>query len=382
MKAQFAYRVFFLLMILGAIPGAAVLGDDASIRVDAQKVLHPISRYMTGACIEDVNHEVYGGIYSQMLFGESFQEPAADLPVVLRGFRVHGGNWTVKKQAGNAGNTLTAVFSKAVKQIREPRLVSDRAPMTDGEVGVEIFFADAAPGSAGLIVQVADTDKNADPFTGYEVSLDPEAKMLRIVRHKQNTEPLYNVPCDVPVGQWIPLTVKVSETALTVGVGGKTAITCRTSDNSLKSGRVGLRILKRGAAFRDFWVSSSNKKESLVFEQIEQPTRGELSGMWRSVQRGSASGVFTALTESPFVGFQSQQIAFLGGEGEVGVENQGLNRWGLYFQAGKPYEGCLRVKAEKDSVVHVALESADGNQTYAETSLKASAGDCSDLIFN
>lgn len=29
-----------------------------------------------GACIEDVNHEIYGGLYSQMLFGESFQEGA------------------------------------------------------------------------------------------------------------------------------------------------------------------------------------------------------------------------------------------------------------------------------------------------------------------
>ena len=28
-----------------------------------------------GACLEDVNHEVYGGLYSQMVFGESFQEP-------------------------------------------------------------------------------------------------------------------------------------------------------------------------------------------------------------------------------------------------------------------------------------------------------------------
>jgi len=30
---------------------------------------------MTGACLEDVNHEIYGGLYSQMIFGESFQEP-------------------------------------------------------------------------------------------------------------------------------------------------------------------------------------------------------------------------------------------------------------------------------------------------------------------
>ena len=39
------------------------------------RVLHTLSPYLTGACIEDVNHEVYGGIDSQMIFGESFQEP-------------------------------------------------------------------------------------------------------------------------------------------------------------------------------------------------------------------------------------------------------------------------------------------------------------------
>src|ERR1700743_311096 len=48
---------------------------ETRINVDAAQILHPVSRYLTGNCIEDVNHEVYGGIYSQMLFGESFQEP-------------------------------------------------------------------------------------------------------------------------------------------------------------------------------------------------------------------------------------------------------------------------------------------------------------------
>ena len=31
---------------------------------------------LRGAGIEDVNHELYGGIYAQMVFGESFEEPA------------------------------------------------------------------------------------------------------------------------------------------------------------------------------------------------------------------------------------------------------------------------------------------------------------------
>jgi alpha-L-arabinofuranosidase-like protein len=51
--------------------------QEATILVHADQVLHQVSPYLMGACLEDVNHEVYGGIYSQMIFGESFQEPAA-----------------------------------------------------------------------------------------------------------------------------------------------------------------------------------------------------------------------------------------------------------------------------------------------------------------
>src|SRR5690348_3333531 len=46
----------------------------AQIRISPDIITGRISRYLTGACMEDVNHEVYGGIYSQMLFGESFEE--------------------------------------------------------------------------------------------------------------------------------------------------------------------------------------------------------------------------------------------------------------------------------------------------------------------
>jgi hypothetical protein len=50
------------------------MAAKAKITVDARKVIQRVGPYMRGTCIEDVNHEVYGGIYSQMIFGESFQE--------------------------------------------------------------------------------------------------------------------------------------------------------------------------------------------------------------------------------------------------------------------------------------------------------------------
>src|ERR1035438_6244630 len=63
-----------LAVVLSTLTSPSQAGE-ASIEVHADHVCHRLSRYLTGACIEDVNHEVYGGLYSQMIFGESFQEP-------------------------------------------------------------------------------------------------------------------------------------------------------------------------------------------------------------------------------------------------------------------------------------------------------------------
>ena len=62
------------MALLTTLPLAVLAGARAGetrITVQADQVLHPVSRFLTGACIEDVNHEIYGGLYSQMVFGES-----------------------------------------------------------------------------------------------------------------------------------------------------------------------------------------------------------------------------------------------------------------------------------------------------------------------
>ncbi len=152
---------------------------EPTVRIDASRPLAPVSRYLTGACIEDVNHEIYGGLYSQMLFGESFQEPPP-----------------------------------------------------------------------------------------------------------------------------------------------KTA-----------------------------------------------PHR--ISDVWRAVLKGNAAGRFDLVTESPFKGRQSQRVTFESGEGEIGIENQGLHHGGLALVADKPYEGYVWVRAEKPVELFAALESRDGSRRLAEAKLTA-----------
>jgi alpha-L-arabinofuranosidase len=49
--------------------------QKAHIVIDANNVVNRINPTMYGSCIEDVNHEIYGGLYDQRLYGESFEEP-------------------------------------------------------------------------------------------------------------------------------------------------------------------------------------------------------------------------------------------------------------------------------------------------------------------
>ena len=56
--------------------GVTRIAHATTIEAHADRVLGSISPYMVGAGIEDVNHELIGGIYTQMLWGESFEEPS------------------------------------------------------------------------------------------------------------------------------------------------------------------------------------------------------------------------------------------------------------------------------------------------------------------
>ena len=181
-----------LLIALSALNGAQA--QEAVIQIHVDQANHPVSPFLTGACIEDVNHEIYGGIYSQMIFGESFQEPAP------------------------------------------------------------------SPSAAG-----------GKPY--------------------------------------------------------------------------------------------------------------EISGLWRAVRRGTAAGRFAITSERPFAGGQSQQMSFDSGDGEWGVENQGLNHWGMNFVTGKAYEGYVWARAERRTELAAALESRDGSLVYAQTPLVVESNDWQRLDF-
>lgn len=349
-------------MICMLSPGAQS-GEVATIRV-GDEVSHRITRYMTGACLEDVNHEVYGGIYSQMLYGESFQEPAL---VSWEGFERYGGEWT------SCGEDLCVAGDGGSK------IVARDIDLGDGRVRVEMKLPSRQDGFAGLLVKVREAGPGADAFIGYEIALNPARQLLRLGRHRHNWEHISDTPCDVPLDRWIALEVSCQGPALEILLDGTRVLLYEDAEHAMAAGGVGLRTWHVDARFRNLVIDRNGQQARLDVRPRQD--LGNVSGMWRPLQRGSVRGRYDLIVDEPFTGRHSQRVTFVDGQGEVGIDNQGLNRWGLGVRAGKPYEGLIWARCQKPTVVSVALESADGAHVYAEKALSLEAGSWRRLDF-
>jgi hypothetical protein len=223
--------VTFLTLLFSSAPDL----HGQEIKVDAGRVVGRVSRHLTGACIEDVNHEIYGGLYSQMIFGESFQEPVP--PPAIAGFTTLGGRWQVHDGVVR------------IHAADGPKLLSDHAAFRDGVVGVEVRFADRKAGNGGLIVRVDKAGIGADRFIGYEVALNPQRRRLLLARHRNNFEPIKEVECEVAVGRWIPLEVKLSGSVVDIHVDGKSVLRHDDGKRALAAGKVALRGWQRESSY-------------------------------------------------------------------------------------------------------------------------------------
>lgn len=225
-----------LSLMWGALPATALVVDaterQAEVTIHLGQVIARVSPYMTGACLEDVNHEVYGGIYAQMVLGESFQEPPAAAPVA--GFVSYDGAWQVAGDGALHGAAAPGA-----------KLVCDQEWERPRACGVEVRFADRAEGNAGLVFPIVDAGRGPDRMTAYEVSVDPSRDVLVLGKHEQDWHPLAEHPVDVPIGQWIPLTVRLNASTITVEVAGRPALSFVDPGRPIVRGAVGVRTWNR-----------------------------------------------------------------------------------------------------------------------------------------
>lgn len=341
---------------------------DCDLRVRPGTKLGEISPYLYGACMEDVNHELYGGIWSQMIFGESFAEPAE--AIIPEGFRAGGGFWKTEPD-GQGGNCLVSD-----EQNNGPKMVLEGTECRTGRISADIYWEGEGPN--GFVIKTSDVREGANNFIGYEVGLYSEG-ILRLAKHEHDFQLIKDYPCEAFEKQWVNLAVDMTEDSMTVYVNGKEAVRY-TDPNPIKEGGVCLRAWNSSVKYKNIRFGREGEAE----HGIEVPAftyETQLSFPWEETVRGGAQGVTEFVTTNPYKGKQSQRICYLRGEGAFGINNMGLNRMGMHFAAGKPYEGYIYARSAAPATLYLVMESADGDRQYAETAVQVSSGDFQKYAF-
>lgn len=338
---------------------------DAIINVDVTKIEQEVTPYLYGACIEDVNHEIYGGLYDQKIFGESFEEPIPGPQ--FESFSIYEGNWSVRN------NEIWATSHPGAK------LVYNEKEIITGAVETDIKF-NGGGDNAGLLLRVSQPGDGADNFYGYEISLASNGEKIVIGKHKKNFEHIKDIPVKCDPAVWNNLKAVMKDQKIEIFLNGKSVFVFDDDDSDLQTGYPALRVWNSNTVFRNLKLTLDNNIQSLSFKTL--PCK-QISYQWDAYEKGNIKADYTLDTKNAYNGNNSQTIEMVSGEGIVGIANSSLNRWGIAVRNGQKFQGRLYLKSNNyKGNVTVALQSEDGKTEYAQQQIEGITGQWNKYSFS
>lgn len=350
---------FIIILALTAIlTPPALKAQEATINIDPSKIENRITPWLYGSCIEDVNHEIYGGLWDQKIFGESFEEPVHGFQ--FANFTSYGGNWQPEGEMVSVGSCAGG------------KLVSNEGDMAEGSARVELKFDKPGSGNAGLLIRVTQPGNGADRFNGYEISLMADGSRIVLGKHVQNYRMLEEIPVNCKTGEWNLLMARMTGNHLEVILNGKTVLRHDDAESPLLTGSIALRTWHSDVRFRNPAVEAGTRKKVLSFTGQPGPA---VSNQWDTLCSPGTIAEFRRDDLDALNGSFSQFIRMKSVTGMAGITNKGLNGWGIAIGKGKVYRGRLWLKGRQmGGSVFVALQSTDGRQNYALQEIKTITG--------
>jgi alpha-L-arabinofuranosidase len=327
------------------------------LHVDASRVEGRISPWLYGSCIEDVNHEIYGGVYAQRIFGESFEEP--DATYGLGAYSRYEGIWFAY------GDTL------AISASRGGKLLYEGAAVGDGTLEVEMKMDNDRGNMTGVIFRVGEQGVGLDNFCGYSVAFANVGGRVVVGKHRHDLAVLGEMTLQYDANDWNRLKVVMKGNAFELFINGKSFFSHTDDNEPFLVGKVGMRNQVADARYRNFTVDTGDGKPVVVSNRVAGAKA--VSCMWDPVMTPGTRATFAHDPAGAFNGRYSQCIG-LDGEGVAGVANMGLNRWGIAVERGERLRGSLWLRGT-DADVRVVLRSADGEKEYASQRITGVTGD-------
>ena len=339
--------IIFIQLLVAA---AVVQAQGLKLEIHPDKVIGNITPLLYGAGMEDVNHEIYGGFYSQRIFGESFEEGI--LPEGFVGMSHY--------------DSPVRMDGDAIQVYSEPtaKIIANSHAFADGWAEVEVRADAIGDYNGELLLRVSDAKNGYDNFNGYEVALTNRGVRLSV--HRQNYTPLATSPRREVLGfEWHKLRAEIKGSTITVYLDGEQVLSYEHKDNPLTMGTVGVRSFNSNVSFRNLRVGYDGK----VFDLPFKPDNAHaVSGMWDAYYSDDSRPCYALDCSTATTGLQSQVIENEASEGRVGVANRSLNRWGIATRKGQKFDGEIMLKGSAERV-WVALQGQDGKE-YGRTELK------------
>jgi len=325
------------------------LAQPAQIKIDAGKVLNIISPVLYGSCTEDVNHEIYGGLYNQLLYGESFEEPAPALS--YKGWLLLSADWRI------GGDGVSTSAGPGFKFVR------DHTQVKDGTVEATIDFGDKGR-NAGLLVRLNNVRPGNPNPEGYAIDLASGENKIILKKYLNGWKDVAWSKKGIDLKKSVHLRVDLKGNKISVFVNDEQSpvIEFIDKEHPLLTGQVGFYANNAAAKFTSFAVTVGNSK---TIYPLSRDLPIQVSSQWTPVIQG-AKAVYQVDAVNAFTGRQAQVIQFISGTGKAGIANGGLNHWGIAVKNGQKFAGSVYLRSGALSgPITVALESADGKQTYA-----------------
>jgi hypothetical protein len=305
----------------------------------------------------------------RMVVDDCFAQPPPAAAATVRGFVAYGGRWRATDGVlwgqGDGGS----------------KLLLDQPLPADSEVVAEVFLAPHIQWS-GLITCVSDPGVGADRFYGYEVSVNPGRRELRLGAHRNNFELIRDVPCELPSGQWVELSVRRQGSRLDVRLNGRLIVSHDDGRRALAAGRAGCRVWHGDLQVRNLRVvlGETTKRISLATADGDaDDPRFATSGTWTPMAVGGHAG-FRYADGGLFAANKSQMLALRAAPGETGISTGGRTPDGSPFVAGQSYAGAVWARADQPAKLWITAEAGDG-RPLAEVPLAIAAGEWRCLPF-
>ena len=352
-----------LLSLLSFVLIASSLSAQGiKVEIHPDKVLNKITPLLYGAGMEDVNHEIYGGFYSQCIFGESFEEG-----ILPKGFKGMSHYDSPVRMDGNAIQVYSELTAK---------IIDNAHSFSDGWAEVEVRADAIGDFNGELLLHVSNAKNGYDSFDGYEVTLTSRGVKFSV--HRQDYKPLaQSERFEVAGFKWHKLRAEMEGSTFNIYLNGEKVLTYEHNDNPIKMGFAGVRSFNSNVSFRNLRVGYEGKIFDIPFTPANEHA---VSGMWEATYSKDAQPRYALDATTFTTGKQSQVIENITSTGFVGVNNKGLNRWGIATRKEQKYTGEVMLKGSADKVF-VALQANDGTE-YCRSEIKAIGNDWSKHTFS